>query len=275
MLPLAKAANSYISSLVFGISKLLINAICCLTFSLLDIPLFVDNLLYSSLNLEKQISQKRIKALRKEEYKRKKGEIRLKEIGSKEYQKEKRENRSFFTLLLLPIGISVVMLLVGIVPDLIKKHRTIEENNDLQDYYTEAQELMNNNKFDQALQRANMISPSEEDNSEWDEKRESLINEINKKKMEYEIENFKSKGKKVKAPEDSDDLEGENYEDVVKQLKEAGFKFVRTETIADVVIGLFDDVGEVEKISINGKTSFDKGDKFPEESEVVVTYHIE
>ena len=224
-----------------------------------------------SISSKKQDSKKNEKSLRRAEYKRKKQEIHLKEIGSKSYQKEKRENKG---LLLMFLPCIILWIVIG-VPEIIKEHKTSDEKKNLQSIYTEAVQLMNDEKYDLALEKANQIIPEEDKNKEWNDKREKLIEEINEKKFKHEVDSYKSTGKKVKAPADSDDLEGEDYKDVEKRLRKAGFLFITTDTIDDVVIGLFDDVGEVEKVSINGKTDFEKGDKFPEEAEVVITYHTD
>lgn len=75
------------------------------------------------------------------------------------------------------------------------------------------------------------------------------------------------------APDDSDDLEGDNYEDVVADFEEAGFTNVTTEVIDDLIIGVLVEDGEVEDVSIDGDTDFDNETPYPAEVEVVVTYH--
>ncbi len=69
------------------------------------------------------------------------------------------------------------------------------------------------------------------------------------------------------------ELKGENYEDVLKRLQVAGFKNIELRPMEDLVTGWVSDDGDVEKVSINGVTSFSKYDKFPASAEIIITYH--
>lgn len=66
---------------------------------------------------------------------------------------------------------------------------------------------------------------------------------------------------------------GENYQDVIKELKAAGFTNIKTQAIDDLVIGFLTKDGEVEEISIGGDSSFSEGKGFDENVEVVIKYH--
>lgn len=66
---------------------------------------------------------------------------------------------------------------------------------------------------------------------------------------------------------------GENYQDVIKELKAAGFTNIKTQAIDDLVIGFLTKDGEVEEISIDGDNSFSEGKGFDENVEVVIKYH--
>ena len=74
-------------------------------------------------------------------------------------------------------------------------------------------------------------------------------------------------------PFSSNDLEGENFELVISDLKNAGFSDITTKTQADLVIGIITKEGTVESVSINGDSAFDEDDIFPEDSKIVVIYH--
>lgn len=77
----------------------------------------------------------------------------------------------------------------------------------------------------------------------------------------------------INAPSDAKDLVGEDYESVVSDLKDAGFTTIKTKKIEDLVTGWLTKDGEVNKISINGVSDFSKGDKFPKDAKVTVSYH--
>jgi len=78
---------------------------------------------------------------------------------------------------------------------------------------------------------------------------------------------------KATVPDSSNALKGQNYSDVVKQFKKAGFVNIDTEAQPDIVIGLLVSDGDVAEVAIDGKTSFDEGDKFSRSAEVIVRYH--
>ena len=64
-----------------------------------------------------------------------------------------------------------------------------------------------------------------------------------------------------------------NYEDVAAALKTLGFTNIKYEVLYDIVLGWTDD-GEVESVSIADKTDFNRGDVFPADAEIVITYHM-
>ena len=80
-------------------------------------------------------------------------------------------------------------------------------------------------------------------------------------------------GNSIKVPDSAQNFEGENYKDVVKILEDAGYTNVKTEVIDDLVTGWLTKEDSVERVSIDGHTDFNKGDKFAKDAEIVVTYH--
>lgn len=65
----------------------------------------------------------------------------------------------------------------------------------------------------------------------------------------------------------------ENYEDVQNKLQKAGFENISYEILYDIFWGWTDE-GEVEQVSIDGKTDFESGDIFKRNAPVVITYHM-
>lgn len=64
----------------------------------------------------------------------------------------------------------------------------------------------------------------------------------------------------------------ENYENIEKAFKDAGFTNISMNILYDIVWGLTDE-GEVEQVSVNEKTDFRRGDIFLKEVPIVITYH--
>ena len=77
----------------------------------------------------------------------------------------------------------------------------------------------------------------------------------------------------VKLPFSASDLKGENYEQVVADLENAGFSDITVTKQEDLITGFLTKEGSVEKVSINGDSDYDKGDIFPEKAKVIVIYH--
>lgn len=77
----------------------------------------------------------------------------------------------------------------------------------------------------------------------------------------------------VKLPFSASDLNGENYEQVVADLENAGFSDITVTKQEDLITGFLTKEGSVEKVSINGDSDYDKGDIFPEKAKVIVIYH--
>ncbi len=79
--------------------------------------------------------------------------------------------------------------------------------------------------------------------------------------------------KKINAPVESSEVSSSNYQDMVSQFKGAGFTNVSTREIDDLIFGWLTEDGQVEEVSIGGKTSFSTSDTFAADAPVVVSYH--
>ena len=77
----------------------------------------------------------------------------------------------------------------------------------------------------------------------------------------------------ISMPMSSNMYENENYEQVIKELKDAGFVNIATAENQDLITGWITKDGSVEKVSINGNYNFEKGDSFPKNATIVITYH--
>lgn len=81
------------------------------------------------------------------------------------------------------------------------------------------------------------------------------------------------KANEIKMPMSAASYKGENYEVVVKELKNIGFKNIEALPQKDLVTGWITSDGSVEKISINGDSDFESGAIFSKSAKVIVTYH--
>lgn len=74
-------------------------------------------------------------------------------------------------------------------------------------------------------------------------------------------------------PQSASSYKFDNYEDVQKELADAGFTNISFEILYDIVLGWTNE-GEIENISVDGKTDFDQGDIFKKDAPIVITYHM-
>lgn len=81
------------------------------------------------------------------------------------------------------------------------------------------------------------------------------------------------KGEKIATPIKAKKCKGENYEKVEEEFEDAGFTEIKTKGNGKLKVGLLHGEGDVESVTINGNDSFDKGDKYPADAKVVITYY--
>lgn len=77
----------------------------------------------------------------------------------------------------------------------------------------------------------------------------------------------------VTIEQNSKELRGENYENIKSQLEDMGFTNIHLEVLEDLKLGLLKKDGEVEKVTIDGESDYDEGDRFKPESKVRIIYH--
>lgn len=77
----------------------------------------------------------------------------------------------------------------------------------------------------------------------------------------------------IAVPASASDYKYDNYQDVQKALEDAGFTNITTSIQYDIVLGWTDE-GEVESVSIDGRTDYEKGEVFKQDAPIVITYHM-
>ena len=88
-----------------------------------------------------------------------------------------------------------------------------------------------------------------------------------------EIKSMMTDDTKAKTPLKAKKCEGENYEKIKKEFESAGFTNITANGNGKLKIGLLHSEGDIETISINGDKKFGKGDKFPKDAEITITYY--
>lgn len=98
------------------------------------------------------------------------------------------------------------------------------------------------------------------------------------KTLTIEIED-KSEEAVTKLAEDettvlkASDYKYKDYQEVQKMLEEKGFTNISTEILYDIVFGWTSE-GEVDSVSIDGKTDYEEGEVFKKDSPIIITYHM-
>lgn len=117
----------------------------------------------------------------------------------------------------------------------------------------------------------------EENKYEW--KKETFVVFIleNEDYTYFDVKSYLGKWEvedgEVAVPASASDYKYENYQDVKKDLEDAGFTNITTEILYDIVLGWTDE-GEVKSVSIDGRTDYEKGEVFNMDAPIVITYHM-
>lgn len=117
----------------------------------------------------------------------------------------------------------------------------------------------------------------EENKYEW--KKETFVVFIleNEDYTYFDVKSYLGKWEvedgEVAVPASASDYKYENYQDVQKDLEDAGFTNITTEILYDIVLGWTDE-GEVKSVSIDGRTDYEKGEVFNMDAPIVITYHM-
>lgn len=117
----------------------------------------------------------------------------------------------------------------------------------------------------------------EENKYEW--KKETFVVFIleNEDYTHFDVKSYLGKWEvgdgEAAVPASASDYKYENYQDVQKDLEDAGFANITTEILYDIVWGWTEE-GEVKSVSIDGRTDYDKGEVFNMDAPIVITYHM-
>lgn len=105
-----------------------------------------------------------------------------------------------------------------------------------------------------------------------------ITNESNSKNdfqtsIPNETENDGSMSGKIMLPNSSNTYSNKSFKDALNDFESAGFTNIKLEVIYDLITGWFTSDGEIEKIFINGSASFEKGEAFDKDIEIIIVYH--
>lgn len=196
-------------------------------------------------------------------------QLRKREIAR--YAHESRENRRSVFSTHLPMLVGVLLLigfaLVIFVGDKNLNKKQANENSRLMEIESEIEQLIKKEDWTNALVKANQLRGEYKD-YHWDTKREEYVAIIEQKIRELEIHDPDN----IFMPLSSEDFKGKKYQDVIDELKAAGFTNIKTQVSAEKP-GIFVRSDTVEHILVGGKTSFTNEDYFNKDAPIIVYYY--
>jgi hypothetical protein len=77
----------------------------------------------------------------------------------------------------------------------------------------------------------------------------------------------------AKTPSGSSIQKGRNYQEVINDFEKKGFKNIKAEKLEDLITGWITKDGEVESVSVDGNKSYSTDVWYPNNVEVIITYH--
>ncbi|MFC6040273.1 DUF4839 domain-containing protein [Paenisporosarcina macmurdoensis] len=77
----------------------------------------------------------------------------------------------------------------------------------------------------------------------------------------------------AKTPSGSSVQEGSNYQDVIDNFEEQGFKNIKTKKLDDLITGWITKDGEVEEVSVGGDINYSPDEWVSADTEVIIKYH--
>ena len=77
----------------------------------------------------------------------------------------------------------------------------------------------------------------------------------------------------AKTPSGSSVQKGRNYQDVIDDFEEKGFKNIKTEKLEDLITGWITKDGEVEEVSVGGDVDYSPDEWVSADTEVIIKYH--
>lgn len=195
-------------------------------------------------------------------------DLYLRKQKSIKYAKMAGKNSKFFRKnkewILIVGGFVGLMLFIGSwsIPHTIKVYQLEEIVNQVENCITVG-------NYDTARIKANQIVDdtgwSSESKEKWDSIRGSLLVMIDEKQAIAEG--------KIYIGVSSDDLIGQDYKTVIEQFKKQGFTNIQEVVAKDLITGWLTSDGEVEEVSIDGKTDFQEKSNYVADVEIIITYH--
>lgn len=194
---------------------------------------------------------------------------RFKEEEKTKREKAERKNDNRIALVCL----AVVAVCLAIPFIMIKHYEKQDEkiNNQLIAIEEKLEIAMENKDYEMALFYANQLqsdADSNESREMWDKKREGYLEMINEKQKQQRLNDPNN----IFVPASSDYYAGKDYNEVVEQLKNAGFTNITTQTASEKASWTHPK-DTVEHILIGGKSTFTNEDLFDKDTPIIIYYY--
>lgn len=186
--------------------------------------------------------------------------------------KSAEDKRSYIMVACIFIGMLVLLLIISLsslIPSSSERKHNAREK-ELKEIEDQVIEYIDEGDYDLALVYANKLimddGYSRNSTNSWNKKREEYISIINTKLNES------AESADLEIPFSSKYAKDKNYEEIVKMLKDAGFTNISLSTLEDEAF-IFRKTDKVDKITIDGKSSFDEGTVFKSNVKIIVYYY--
>lgn len=169
----------------------------------------------------------------------------------------------------LTLGFFLLIFLLCCTPAIVSYFNHDRLEDELEKKVKEVELYIDIGDYDSARIIANQIILSDgwssDDEEKWADIRESLIEIIDEQEAVAQG--------KIKVNFTNKELTGKDYAEVQSMLHLQGFYNISYQKIDDLVTGWITDDGEVEEVTINGRTDYNKDDYFPPDVEIIISYH--
>lgn len=170
---------------------------------------------------------------------------------------------------LFAIGTSLLMIFLGFLPFMLDEIKHNNKVKKLESTVKQIEEYIDNEDYDNARIKANQLILSDnwssEEEKKWDNIRNSLLDIINEKEA-------LSQGK-IKVNFIQKDFNKNDYLKVEEILIQQGFTNITLSPIDDLVTGWITKDGQVEEVTIDGRTDYEKDTYLSSDAEIIIYYH--
>lgn len=210
-----------------------------------------------------------------------KGDKSFREIESLYREKmgeQKQAKRRSNLLIALPIIGLILFNVIGWGGIFLSDHIKIEKETErleaiveeVYEYIEQEQYVLARSKVSTLVFSGSTTQAGDQAAAKWDITRQQLLDIIDR--AEYGAD-YTPGIHEIRIGADQEDMKGDDYLDVKKQLENRGFTNIKTEPVADLTTGWWTSEGSVESVSVGGDVVFSEDSTYSSNVEIIIYYH--